>query len=92
MQNLEIIHLRMGSIFPQSLVNEILKLPIELQNNIDLMVYQLKGLSSDLSVHIFHQANGQKLPSPLGEVVASSLREHGIVNHSIWAEEKRLKR
>lgn len=30
MQNLEIIHLRMGSTFPQSLVIEILKLPIEL--------------------------------------------------------------
>ena len=74
MQNLEIIHLRMGSTFPQSLVDEILKLPIELQNNIGLMVYQQKGLSSDLCVHIFHLTDGQKLPSPFGEVVASSLR------------------
>jgi hypothetical protein len=92
MKRLEIIHLQMGNTLPHSLVDEIRKLPLEQQNDTDLTVYQREGLSTDLSVHIFHQADSQELPSPLGVMVAFSLREHGMMDHSIWTEEQTQKK
>jgi len=44
-------------------------------------------IDSDFSIHLFHDSkNVEKIGSPLGLRIASSLKEFGLVNHTIWIE------
>lgn len=92
MKRLEIIHLRMGNTLPHGLVDEIRKLPLKQQSDTDITIYHREGLSTDLSVHVSHQADSEELPSPLGMTVTFALREHGMVDHSVWTEEQTQKK
>ena len=43
--------------------------------------------SSDFSIHLFHDSRiVPAAESDLGLHIASSLKEYGLVNHSIWME------
>ncbi len=92
MKRLEIVHLRMGTVLPESLIDEIRNLPLQQKSDSNITVYQRDGLNSDLSVHISHPAGNKELPSSQGTLVAYTLREHGMVDHSVWTEGKTQKK
>lgn len=51
----------------------------------DLEIYHRVDLATDLAIHIHHvEVHGVRGPSELGLRLASELREHGFVEHSIW--------
>jgi hypothetical protein len=92
MKRLEIVRLRMGTVLPDGLIDEIRKLLLQnkYDNNItdnNITVYQRDGLNSDLSVHLSHPADNKELPGSLGTLMAYTLREHGMVDHTVWLEE-----
>ncbi len=44
-------------------------------------------IASDFSIHLFHDSiEGDKSGSKLGLYLASTLKEFGLVNHSVWIE------
>jgi len=44
-------------------------------------------IDTDFSIHLFHDSKKvEKSGSPLGLRLASTLKEFGLVNHSIWIE------
>ncbi|MCP5062956.1 MAG: hypothetical protein GY936_10885 [Ignavibacteriae bacterium] len=52
-----------------------------------IKIYQRTSIDSDFSIHLFH--NSEKIEyrgSQLALHIASTLREFGLVNHSIWTE------
>ena len=52
-----------------------------------IKTYRRVMLDTDLSFHLFHDSkNVERNGSPLGLRLASSLKEFGLVNHSVWTE------
>ena len=52
-----------------------------------IKTYRRVMLDTDLSIHLFHDSkNMEQGGSPLGLRLASSLKEFGLVNHSVWTE------
>ena len=52
-----------------------------------IKTYRRVMLDTDLSIHLFHDSkNVERNGSPLGLRLASSLKEFGLVNHSVWTE------
>lgn len=61
------------------------------ETGIELRLYRRVGISADIGIHIVTRAGGPGTdgrPSPLGLRLASALREHGLVEHSVWEEEE----
>ena len=64
----------------------------ELINNIDIQAekpeikfYTIALIDSDFCIHFFHDTEEiEKDGSRLGQSIVSALKEHGLVNHSIW--------
>ena len=51
--------------------------------------YRHMNLNTDFSVHISYEINsGQVMPYTYGKQLAESLKEFGLVNHSVWNEQK----
>ncbi len=87
MKRLEIIHLRLGAGCPKDLISDIRRSATVHSATTDLRIYRQAGVAADLSIHIHHESTGE-LPSPLGLLLASALREHGMVEHRVWIEEQ----
>ena len=52
-----------------------------------IKVYSRVLIHSDVSIHLVHNSpNVEQSGSPLGLRLASSLKEFGLVNHSVWTE------
>jgi chlorite dismutase len=52
-----------------------------------IKTYRRVMLDTDLSIHLFHDSkNMEQGGSPLGLRLASSFKEFGLVNHSVWTE------
>lgn len=67
----------------QSLINEV-NLEARQQK---IQVYSHKTVETDLRIHLIHDSKKTKVSvSPLGLDLASALKEHGLVNHSVWIE------
>ena len=50
-------------------------------------LFQSKTIPTDFSIHIYH--NSEKITcegSPLGLKLARSLKEYGMIHHSVWHE------
>ncbi len=88
-KRLEIIHLRLTGARPQGLVEEIQKSIRGQDGLINVQVYHHAAISTDLGIHL-HLDNKVNDPniSEFGVRLASALREYGIVEHTIWLEEK----
>lgn len=50
-------------------------------------VYHHISLDTDFCIHLFHDSGEvDKLGSVLGLLLASALKEFGLVNHNVWGE------
>ncbi|VAX20436.1 hypothetical protein MNBD_IGNAVI01-3067 [hydrothermal vent metagenome] len=91
MSNLEIIQIRTAKT-NQKLLNEFLSTwlaQINANEEIEeVKIYKRKDLETDYSVHIELSGVIKNDKNQLGERLASALKDFGIVNHSIWIEEK----
>jgi hypothetical protein len=87
MSTLEIIHLRLASVKQQSLVDIIRKLVGSELDQVEVRIYQHAKLTNDLAVHLEREAAGSDdRTSDVGIRLASLLREHGMVEHSVWVQ------
>ena len=67
----------------QSLINEV----NQAAKHQRIKVYNHITVETDLRIHLIHDSKMAKASgSPLGLDLASALKEHGLVNHSVWIE------
>ena len=87
MKWLEIIELRSGN---SDLESQLEKIVNEVEDEINkqaIKAYSRVQIDTDFSIHLFHDSEINEFGrSPLGLRIASSLKEFGLVNHSIWIE------
>lgn len=84
---LEIIHLRLAAHGPE-LMAELTREVGSAGGDIALQVYRHSRVGTDLLIHLHRDVpEGADSPSDLGARLASLLREHGIVEHSVWVEQ-----
>ncbi len=88
MKTLEIIHLRLGDNRRDGLI-EIIRSSIDSEDDSrEARIYRHARLETDLAVHLPRETSRKSdQASDLGVRIASALREHGIVEHSVWVEE-----
>lgn len=83
----EIIHVRLPAGMPPGLCEKIRKsisaeIPAEF-----FTILERENLGSDLAVHIHrNDDNTQSVPRQFGIHLVSSLKEYGLVDHTIWKE------
>lgn len=89
MNKLEIVHLRLAGGCPLSLIEEVRRSTAAADPLLSVRIYRHASVASDLGVHLHLQGNeGDARPSDLGVRLAEALREHGIVEHTVWIEEQ----
>ncbi len=67
----------------QSLINEIKQ---ETRQQA-IKVYSNITVETDFSIHLYNDSKITDISgSPLGQRLASALKEFGLVNHSVWTE------
>lgn len=83
----EIIHVRLSAGIPQSLSEKIRK-SIRAEASAKIFtIFQRDNLKSDLAVHIHRNEDSSQIgPSQFGIHLASSLKEYGLVDHTVWKE------
>ena len=92
MKWLEIIELRsMGNNKRKLLERELKSLIKELNKETEqqaIKAYSRIALDSDVSIHLLHDSREPDISgSPLGLQLISTLKEYGLINHSVWIEE-----
>ena len=88
MSILEIIHLR-SSIEPIDALTDRIRESIwaEGHGSDVVTLYRRHGLETDVAVHIRRGGgNGRAASSALAVHLAHALKEHGLVEHSVWEE------
>lgn len=83
----EIIHVRLSAGMPPGLSEKIRK-SISAEISAEFFtIFQRDNLESDLAVHIHRNEDiTQSGPSQFGIHLASSLKEYGLIDHTIWKE------
>jgi len=67
----------------QSLINEV----NQDAKQQTIKVYSHVAVETDFSIHLYHDSKEADISgSPLGQRLASALKEFGLVNHSVWVE------
>ncbi len=90
MKHLEIINLRLTGARPQGLVDEIRKSVADQSGLVKIHIYHNSTITTDLGIHLHLEADaGDPHVTELGIRLASSLKEYGMVDHSIWFEQPR---
>ncbi len=60
------------------------------ENLVAIQVYRHATLDTDLSVHLLFEAQAPEVrPSALGQRLVSVLKGFGLVNHSVWVEDRK---
>jgi len=87
MRCLEIIHLRLAGPTPPGLVADI-RQAIGVGGTVtQAHIYRHAKVAGDLSIHLhLGPGEGSRL-SALGTHLAGALKEHGMVEHTVWLEE-----
>jgi hypothetical protein len=87
MKALEVIHLRLAGASPETLADSIRASVESSSEAAGLRIFRHGSLETDLVVHLHREAeeDGDRV-SDLGTRLASMLRPHGIVEHSVWVE------
>lgn len=76
-------------LFKQDLIESMTKVDQE-RGLTEIKIYRHTTVDTDLSIHLYWESEKvEKRGSTLGLHIASSLKEFGRVNHSIWIEEER---
>ena len=87
MKKLEIIHLRLAGNPPAALVKQVHASIAAEDCPIEVRIYRHSTVTTDLAIHLL-SGNGGTCASDLGLLLAEALREHGMVEHTIWIEER----
>ena len=86
MKKLEIIHLRLAGNPPAALVEQIHASIATEGCPIEVRIYRHATVPTDLAIHLL-SSKGGTCASDLGLLLAEALREHGMVEHTVWFEE-----
>jgi len=82
---LEIVHLRLAGDETQTLLELVQGAVAQEGTEASVHVFRHAGITSDLAVHIVRgEVEATEAPSDLGNRIASILRWHGLVEHSVW--------
>ena len=91
MKWLEIIELRSTERNRASVESKLQKLTNEVNKETErrvIKVYSHVALDSDFSIHLIHDSKEADINgSSLGLNLVSTLKEFGLINHSVWTEE-----
>ena len=87
MSTLEIIHLRLGGTPPEAMIKEVYASIAAQDPGTEVHIYRDAAVETDLAIHL-RTPVGSGRESDLGLRLAAALREHGLVDHSVWLEEK----
>lgn len=83
---LEIIHLRLSRSGAGELAEMIAEV-VRVGREEGVRVYRHTRIETDLLIHLHRQAEESSGgPSELGSRLVSLLRDHGIVEHSVWIQ------
>jgi hypothetical protein len=87
MRILEVIHLRMAGDDSESLAEFVQAAVEDAIDSPEVHMYRHARVEGDLLIHIHHGESDDGLEaSELGVRLASVLRVHGMVDHSVWLE------
>ncbi len=90
---IEVITLRSREYVRDALISELLGPATQCPENGCLMsmtIYRNAWIDTDVSVHLrWKSISPEQQGSDIGQRLAQSLKEFGLVNHSAWVEEKR---
>ena len=88
MNQLEIIHLRMAGRSPDRMLEQ-LRRSLYTRVGTRVRIYRQARVSGDIGVHLhLLPGEGAGEPSDLGLHLAAALREHGMVEHTVWIEDQ----
>jgi UDP-N-acetylmuramoylalanine-D-glutamate ligase len=92
MRLLEIITIRSVGNIPKPLISNLLS-QIEqthtAEKPVAIKMYHHSGVNTDVSIHLhWRSISGSQGKSSLGMMLSHTLRDFGLLNHSIWIEEK----
>jgi hypothetical protein len=89
---IEIITLRSLENLHGSLIPELLKPMANGDENndlIDMKIYRNAWINTDLSIHLhWRLTKAEPRETPMGLALMQSIQKFGLVNHSVWVEEK----
>ena len=87
MNTLEVIHLRLAGVGPETLAESIRAAVEPSSEQTKMRIYRHGRVETDLVVHLHREVDeGGDRVSKLGTQLASMLRGYGIVEHSVWVE------
>ena len=90
MKFLEVIELRSADFHRTDLepvVHRLIKDVSEKAGEHNITAYCHMTIDTDFRIHLVHESmEAQSQGSPLGLQLAVTLKEYGLVNHSLWAE------
>jgi len=85
MRILEVIHLRMAGDESETLAERVQTAVEDAVDPPEVRVYHHATVEGDLLIHIHHQGSDDRIHvTELGVRLASVLRVHGLVDHSVW--------
>ena len=88
MKTLEIIHLRLAGNGPHDLVDLIRRSFDPEPGRIEVRIYKHAKLTNDFAIHVHRETVGRNDgASEVGIRLASLLRDHGMIDHTVWFEE-----
>ena len=89
MKRLEVLHLRLVGNRPETLIKKIRDAVVRHDPETTILLYQHAAVKTDLAVHIhIAEPSANHVDTELGVRLASALREFGMVEHTIWIEQK----
>ena len=92
MRSLEIIHLRCPGPRLARLLSAVREALADLAEPDRVEIYRHVGVPGDVAIHLRHDPEHDRVDlDGLGERLAASLREVGMVEHSCWSEEGETK-
>jgi hypothetical protein len=88
MRRLEIIHVRHGGTAPAELMDELRRTAKQVADLAEVRLYRHAVWTTDHCVHLRldTDTNAPQF-SELGMRIAEALREHGMVEHTVWLED-----
>ena len=85
MRILEVIHLRMAGDDAEALAEFVQTAVEDAIDSPEVRIYRHARVEGDLLVHIHHGESDERIEaSELGVRLASVLRVHGLMDHSVW--------
>lgn len=93
MKWIEIVELRSAGSTRRQLEPHLQELIDQLEKreeNQKVRLYYRLGIDTDISIHLFNNSSeAKKRGSPLGARLSSVLKAYGLVNHTIWIENRK---